>query len=67
MSGVQCGFDSQFISCFMRRLELILIICSCFIEPRFIMAFFRDVQLSLSQAFWPKLLIAANGVDRNVT
>ena len=29
MSGVQCEFDSQSISCFIRRLELILIICSC--------------------------------------
>ena len=26
MSGVQCEFDSQSISCFIRRLELILII-----------------------------------------
>ena len=28
VSGVQCGFDHQSISCFIRRLELILIICS---------------------------------------
>ena len=26
MSGVQCEFDSQSISCFIRRLELILIL-----------------------------------------
>ena len=26
MSGVQCEFDSQSISCFIRRLELILVI-----------------------------------------
>ena len=31
MSGVQCEFDSQSISCFIRRLELSEIICSIII------------------------------------
>ena len=29
MSGVQCEFDSQSMSCFIQRLELIEVSCSC--------------------------------------